>query len=145
VARRAGVAENVLDEVRLAVSEACSLAVRLHRAHAPTLPVEIRLTEEADRFRIEVADAVVRSKPADDVDTPLDLGDEDVTGSTVGRLADAINPDDDGTSVVDLRARERIGLAVIVGLVDDVRVDYLDRGSVVTMQWPISHEAPAGA
>jgi serine/threonine-protein kinase RsbW len=145
VARRAGVAENVLDEVRLAVSEACSLAVRLHRAHAPTVPVELRLTEEAERFRIEVADAVVRSKPADDVETPLDLGDDDVTGSAVGRLADAINPDDDGTSAVDLRARERIGLAVIVGLVDDVQVDYLDHGSVVTMRWPITQDAQAGA
>lgn len=145
VARRAGVAENVLDEVRLAVSEACSLAVRLHRAHAPTVPVELRLTDDAEQFRIEVVDAVFRTKPGDDLETPLDLGDDATASkSAVGQLADAINPDDDGTSAVDLRARERIGLAVIVGLVDDVEVDYLDHGSVVTMRWPINQEAQAG-
>ena len=33
VARRAGVAEDLLDEVRLAVGEACSRAVELHQRH----------------------------------------------------------------------------------------------------------------
>ena len=45
---------------------------------------------------------------------------------------------DDPASTADLRGHERIGLAVISGLVDDVTVEYLDRGSVVTMTWPIA-------
>lgn len=138
--------ENFLDEVRLAVSEACSLAVRLHRANAPAVPIELRLTEEAEQFCIEVVDAVPRSKPdADaDVEAPLDLTDDDATsyGTAMGELPDSMNADEDGAA--DLRARERIGLAVIVGLVDDVQVEYLDHGSVVTMRWPITQEAEAG-
>ncbi|NEE57431.1 ATP-binding protein, partial [Streptomyces sp. SID8455] len=45
VARRAGVDEAVLDEVRLAVGEACSRAVGLHRSHGITAPVSVVLTE----------------------------------------------------------------------------------------------------
>lgn len=142
VARRAGVAETVLDEVRLAVSEACSLAVRLHRAHAPTVPIELRLTEDPERFRIEVADAVTRERPADDLDAALDLSDDDTSG--VGQIAADLGPDD-AASGPDLRARERIGLAVIMGLVDEVEVEYREGGSVVTMCWPVSQDATAAA
>lgn len=140
VARRAGVAETVLDEVRLAVSEACSVAVRLHRARGFTDPVQLRLTDDADVFRIEVADAVPRARPSDDIDAPE-------LAFAVGRQADdlhAFAPDDDA-GPVDLRQRERIGLAVIVGLVDDVTVQYLDTGSVVTMCWPITDQAAVGS
>jgi len=38
---------------------------------------------------------------------------------------------------VDLLGQERLGLAVISGLVDDVTVEYGASGSVVTMTWPI--------
>lgn len=127
VARRAGVPETVLDEVRLAVSEACSLAVRLHRASAPDVPVELRMVEEEKRFRVEVVDAVPRERPADDVYAALDLADED---------GFALTPVD-GAGAADLQARERIGLAVITGLVDEVDVEYLPGGTVVTMAWPL--------
>ncbi|HZG94399.1 MAG TPA: ATP-binding protein, partial [Mycobacteriales bacterium] len=39
VARRCGVDDAVIDEVKLAVGEACSRAVSLHAEHAPTEPV----------------------------------------------------------------------------------------------------------
>lgn len=144
VARRAGVAETVLDEVRLAVSEACSLAVRLHRAQGSTEPVELRLTDDAEQFRIEVADAVPRPRPADGDDvTDFAFGQRtDIASPAAGHLQ-ALAQDDDG-GPADLRTRERIGLAVIVGLVDDVSVEYLDTGSVVTMCWPIIDEAAVG-
>lgn len=58
VARRAGVDEAVLDEVRLAVGEACSRAVGLHRSHGITAPVRVALTEEEKIFSIEVGDGV---------------------------------------------------------------------------------------
>jgi serine/threonine-protein kinase RsbW len=113
VGRRAGLAEPVLDEIRLAVSEACSLAVRFHLAQAPTAPVELRLTESDAQFRVQVADSVKRLAPDRASDLALDLEE------------------------VDLLGQERIGLAVISGLVDDVTVEYGDSGSVVTMTWPI--------
>jgi serine/threonine-protein kinase RsbW len=56
VARRSGVDESLLDEVRLAVGEACSRAVEEHRLHCPTEPVRLALTEQAGRFEVEVTD-----------------------------------------------------------------------------------------
>jgi len=60
VARRAGVDEAVLDEVRLAVGEACSRAVGLHTGHGLDTPVRMALTEDEKAFRIEVGDDVPR-------------------------------------------------------------------------------------
>ena len=56
VARRAGVDEGVLDEVRLAVGEACTRAVHLHRRHCPDRPVLVTLVDDADAFRVAVTD-----------------------------------------------------------------------------------------
>src|SRR5262249_15667061 len=44
VARRSGVDEALLDEVRLAVGEACSRAVEAHQEHCPAEPVRVALT-----------------------------------------------------------------------------------------------------
>jgi len=57
VARRSGVPETLLDEVRLAVGEACSRAVEAHRTHCPAEPVRIALTGSDGRFEIEVVNA----------------------------------------------------------------------------------------
>lgn len=57
VARRSGVPESLLDEVRLAVGEACSRAVEAHRLHCPAEPVRIALTGQDGRFEIEVVNA----------------------------------------------------------------------------------------
>ena len=54
VARRSGVDEGVLDEVRLAVGEACSRAVHLHRRHCPDRPVLVTLVDDQDAFRVAV-------------------------------------------------------------------------------------------
>lgn len=56
VARRSGVDEALLDEVRLAVGEACSRAVEAHRLHCPAEPVRLALTDVAGRFEVEVTD-----------------------------------------------------------------------------------------
>src|SRR6201997_186594 len=56
VARRSGVDEDLLDEVRLAVGEACSRAVEAHRLHCPGEPVRIALTDQGGRFEVEVTD-----------------------------------------------------------------------------------------
>ena len=56
VARRSGVDESLLDEVRLAVGEACSRAVEGHQLYCPAEPVRLALTDQAGRFEVEVTD-----------------------------------------------------------------------------------------
>ena len=56
VARRSGVDEALLDEVRLAVGEACSRAVEAHRRHCPAEPVKIEMTDQGERFVVVVSD-----------------------------------------------------------------------------------------
>jgi anti-sigma regulatory factor (Ser/Thr protein kinase) len=118
VARRAGGDEEMLDEVRLAVSEACSRAVGVHRAGATDRPVRMLLTDDTDRFTIEVQDAGVVDPAAvtDDIDP------------------DALSaPSEDGTAEA---LPPGFGLAVISGLVENVEVTSDDSGTRVTMTWP---------
>src|SRR5215469_13862037 len=61
VARRSGVDESLLDEVRLAVGEACSRAVEAHRLHCPAELIRVELTDDGERFEVVVTDAA----PAD--------------------------------------------------------------------------------
>ncbi|MEU9009604.1 ATP-binding protein [Streptomyces sp. NPDC048479] len=117
VARRAGVDEAVLDEVRLAVGEACSRAVGLHRSHGITAPVRVALSEEEKAFSIEVADEV----PA--------AGGGGSHAAPGAREAADEDPDSDGED-------EMMGLAVISGLVDDVEVTSTEDGGVIRMSWP---------
>src|ERR1700678_90147 len=65
-ARRSGVDESLLDEVRLAVGEACSRAVEAHRRHCPAEPVRIEMTDEDQRFVVTVSDPAptVPARPA---------------------------------------------------------------------------------
>lgn len=119
VARRGGIDDEVLDEVRLAVGEACSRAVDLHRRYCPDVPVQVALTDGPDRFRVEVTDCV------DDADPDAD---------PLAALRQAVR----GDSLEALEALPSgVGLAVISGLVDDVQVTSLDRGLRVTMTWPV--------
>jgi anti-sigma regulatory factor (Ser/Thr protein kinase) len=55
VARRAGVSAELFDEIRLAIGEACSRAVALHRQHGLTDLVEVALSDTAG-FTIRVTD-----------------------------------------------------------------------------------------
>ena len=64
VARRSGVEEALLDEVRLAVGEACSRAVEAHQAQCPAEPVRIELTGADGRFEVVVTDAAIATVDA---------------------------------------------------------------------------------
>ncbi|MFB6977344.1 ATP-binding protein [Streptomyces scopuliridis] len=116
VARRAGVDEAVLDEVRLAVGEACSRAVGLHRSHGITAPVRVVLNEEEKAFSIEVGDGVTAA------------------GGAAGEPGDGAAAGDAHES--DAEGEDEMGLAVISGLVDDVEVTSGDDGGVIRMSWP---------
>ncbi len=117
LARRAGVDEHSLDEVRLAVGEAASRAVGRHAASCPTEPVLVRLTDGGDAFVAEVVDVA---------------GDNDVD-----HLHDLPGADDD--PALDLFGDDLssgVELAVIGGLVEDLRVAHTSVGTAVTMTWP---------
>ncbi|MCH0565087.1 MULTISPECIES: ATP-binding protein [unclassified Streptomyces] len=118
VARRAGVEEAVLDEVRLAVGEACTRAVGLHQLSGVTEPVKVVLIEEEKQFSIEVGDRAPHQVPGE----PSDAGD----GSDA-------EPEED-----------EMGLAVISGLVDDVEVSTGEHGGLIRMTWPTT-PPPAAA
>lgn len=108
VARRAGVDESVLDELRLAVGEACSRAVGLHATHGLTSPVRVTLTEGEKSFSIEVGDDAPGAVPA-----PRE--------QSAAEAAEGV---------------DELGLAVISGLVDDVEVVSGSDGGRIRMSWP---------
>src|SRR3954452_10557275 len=56
VARRAGVDDQLLDEVRLAVGEACSRAVNVHQGTSADAPIAMLISDEQDRFTVQVVD-----------------------------------------------------------------------------------------
>ncbi|MBO0776872.1 MAG: ATP-binding protein, partial [Actinobacteria bacterium] len=62
VARRSGVDEALLDEVRLAVGEACSRAVEAHRLYCPGVPIQVALTGSSERFEVVVSDRAAGSQ-----------------------------------------------------------------------------------
>ncbi|MFE9170887.1 ATP-binding protein [Streptomyces kebangsaanensis] len=115
VARRAGVDEAVLDEVRLAVGEACSRAVGLHRNGGVSAPVKVLLTEEEKQFSIEVGDEA-RHTPHHPGDAPGAVDEAEVE-------------------------EDEMGLAVISGLVDDVEVSAGEHGGQIKMTWPTAPPA----
>jgi len=110
VARRSGVDEALLDEVRLAVGEACSRAVEAHRRHCPAEPVRIEMTDSGERFVVTVSDHAP---------------------TAAGRQAAAV-AGHDGVAAIPAG----FGLAVISGLADDVRVLSTSSGVSVRMSWP---------
>ncbi|GGV06339.1 anti-sigma regulatory factor [Streptomyces filipinensis] len=116
VARRAGVDEAVLDEVRLAVGEACSRAVGLHQNSGISAPVKVALIEEEKQFSIEVGDEAPHATP----------------GDTPGAQ--------DGDAEIE---EDEMGLAVISGLVDDVEVTTGHDGGLIRMSWPTTPPAAA--
>jgi anti-sigma regulatory factor (Ser/Thr protein kinase) len=117
VARRARVDEAVLDEVRLAVGEACTRAVGLHQSHGVTTPVRVVLIEEEKLFSIEV-------------------GDEAPVPPASGAGGGAGSPSDGESEEAD--TEDDMGLAVISGLVDDMEVTSGETGGLIRMSWPLS-------
>jgi len=132
VARRSGVAESLLDEVRLAVGEACSRAVEAHQRHCPGEPIQVSLTDDGEQFQVVVTDAV--QEPEHDlpagVSLPAGSGAAGGNGAALG-VDFEVPP---GGSV-PLRLPEDVGLAVIAGLADDVRIASDGQGTSVTMIW----------
>jgi anti-sigma regulatory factor (Ser/Thr protein kinase) len=117
VARRSGVAEELLDEVRLAVGEACARAVRQHERHGMPAAVMVEFTE-GDRFRVSVVDGA----------EVVPEGNGHSPGMVTGRAPWA-DPSGDA-----------LGLALLGAVVQDLAVvpDPATGGTRVTMSWPLS-------
>jgi len=122
VARRSGVDEALLDEVRLAVGEACSRAVEAHRRHCPAEPVKIEMSDQGERFVVVVSDHAPTSTPS-----PASPSPAGANGRDAGRLIRGAD---------DAGMPSGFGLAVISGLADDVRVSSTSSGVSVRMSWP---------
>jgi serine/threonine-protein kinase RsbW len=137
VARRSGVDEELLDEVRLAVGEACSRAVEAHRRHCPAEPVRIEMTDLGERFEVIVRDSVPTA-PSNNAanNTVNNAGNGAVNG---GHASDSAA----SAGVVNGPILAGFGLAVISGLADDVRISDNGSGVSVRMTWPAALAAEA--
>ncbi|RFU41568.1 ATP-binding protein [Actinomadura logoneensis] len=124
VARRSGVDEAIMDEVRLAVGEACSRAVEAHRSHCPDEPVRLELSDGDHRFQVIVSDSV----PADEAE---------------GGPPPTPRPDD--SLELALAGDADLGLAVIAGLADDVEISTTPKGVQIRMSWPTDRPAVPSA
>ena len=120
VARRSGVDEALLDEVRLAVGEACSRAVEAHQRHCPAEPVRIEMTDQDERFVVTVSDHA-----------PTATGRPAATAAASDSAGRGGGGHDGGSAIP-----AGFGLAVISGLADDVRVLSTSSGVSVQMSWP---------
>ena len=126
VARRSGVDEALLDEVRLAVGEACSRAVEAHQAQCPDEPVRVELTGANGRFEVVVTDAAEAGQ--DDGTSP--------SAEPAGWPAPG-NGVANGASPADNPGPPQgLGLAVIAGLADDVQFARTPAGLSIKMSWP---------
>ena len=122
-ARRAGLGDELVDELRLALGEAASRAVGLHARHAPGTPVQITVSDNAGGLVVQVTDHGPAAGPTpDDLSEGLLEDAEELQG--VDRLLDALADPD-------------VSLAVVQGLVDDVAVEHGPGGTTVTMRWPL--------
>lgn len=129
LARRAGVDETVIDEVKLAVGEACARAVGIHASAAGAEDVTVELSDDDGTFVVAVRDC---GPP--EADTAIEA-----TGSAVAGLPDLVDVDElsagDGDSRGATPLPSGFGLAVIAGLVDDLDVSSDGAGTVVRMTW----------
>jgi anti-sigma regulatory factor (Ser/Thr protein kinase) len=115
VARKAGMGEEGIEDLKVAVSETCAVAVGdLNRAGRPD-PIEVDLVEAPDRFGIEVRDRAPAPSP--------------MSG----------NPDE---GEVDDR---ELGLALVGALVDDLKTSALEGGGNRTSFWLRQEASGAGA
>ncbi len=137
VARRAGVAEELLDEIKLAVGEACSRAVALHHRSGLTDDVQLEMIDD-ERFTVRVHDRAP-------IDEGLGIAPPDPVALISHTANDTVAHLNDPTVGVGALAEEAVvagvGLALLAGLVENLQVvpgpdGY---GTEVSMSWPVGY------
>jgi anti-sigma regulatory factor (Ser/Thr protein kinase) len=128
VARRAGVADEFLEEIRLATGEACSRAVALHRSHGVSDLVEVSL-RDGERFTVRVIDRASNGSAL--------VGSPAAPGLFLVEPVVPLTMSPESLTEEDLA--ERMGLALLAGLVDDIAVAPVTEGTgtEVRMSWPL--------
>ena len=122
-ARRAGLEDELVDELRFAVGEACSRAMGLHARHAPEKPVRITVVDRPGGLTVTVTDAGPAAGPVpEDVSAGL-LADDDLDSAADDELDELVDPD--------------LALAVLSGLVESTTVEAGPDGTTVTLHWPL--------
>ena len=109
VARRAGVADELLDEVRLAIGEACGQAVARHRRHGVRELVRVEMSDDGP-YTVRVIDA---------------CGADAVAGNGAGPAG---HEDED---------TDRMHAALLAALAGDVDIRRHASGTEVRMVWPV--------
>ena len=140
VARRSGVDESLLDEVRLAVGEACSRAVEAHQRYCPRKPIRVELTDHEERFEVVVTDAAPAGENGAARLAEPQAAAEPKAAAKPDAAAEpkaAAKPDAaaEPRLPADLQLPAGVGLAVIAGLADDVRISPAGSGISVRMSW----------
>ncbi|MDP9101853.1 MAG: ATP-binding protein [Actinomycetota bacterium] len=131
-ARRAGMDAELVDDLRLAIGEACTRAVGLHAEHAPDAEVVITVTDGPTGLSVTVTDV---GPPASGAPVDLLAGlVEAAQGADPGEVPPAAGTD--AADIGDVAAPD-VSLAVLAGLVDDLEVAPGPSGTVVTMRWPL--------
>ncbi|MEU5725084.1 MULTISPECIES: ATP-binding protein [unclassified Micromonospora] len=118
VARRAGVREDLLDEVRLAIGEACTRAVALHRQYGLADPVLVEMSDNG-AYSVRVVDRA-----------PIEAG--------IGLAA--LPPDELAKeSLSEDALTTGVGFALLAGFVEDLQVRPVEEGvgTEVRMVWPV--------
>jgi anti-sigma regulatory factor (Ser/Thr protein kinase) len=108
MARRAGVADELLDEVRQAVGEACGRAVARHQRHGVKDLIRVELDDDGP-YVVRVIDACGAAP------CPGSLGSGADEDADADRMADTL----------------------LAGLVQDLRIQSGPEGTEVTMVWPV--------
>jgi anti-sigma regulatory factor (Ser/Thr protein kinase) len=131
VARRAGVADELLDEIRLAIGEACTRAVALHRRHDLTDLIDVSMSD-GGRFTVRVTDR----GPAGSAGEELGEVTRDVMAQVAAETGRAAVEED----VI----MAGVGLALLTGLVNDLAVSPAadGTGTEVRMSWPVARRQP---
>jgi anti-sigma regulatory factor (Ser/Thr protein kinase) len=111
MARRAGVPEHLLDEVRLATGEACGRAVARHRRHGLADLVRVEMSDDGP-YVVRVIDACG-------------------TGTAPGPLAGHHDEAEDAEDA------DRMHEALLAALVKDLEVRRGERSTEVRMVWPV--------
>src|SRR5690349_7743497 len=125
VARRAGVADDLLDEVRLAIGEACTRAVAMHRRHGLDDLIDVAMSD-GGRFVVRVTDR-----------GPADVAEVD-PGETTGAIIAQVSVET-GRVVDEDAVTAGVGLALLTGLMHDLAVAPSPdgEGTEVRMSWPV--------
>ncbi len=127
VARRAGVADELLDEVRLAIGEACTRAVAMHRRHNLTDLVDVAMSD-AGPFIVRVTDR-----------GPVEYVNQD-PGETTADIMAQVGKAGGRHAVDEDMLTAGVGLALLNGLVSNLVVVAAPGGvgTEVRMSWPVS-------